>query len=57
MIVMDSTDKQHLGNEVEIINGGIAFDNGEVMAVEKIIEDGDEKVIANSNYQIRVKDK
>jgi hypothetical protein len=57
MIVIDSTDHKHIGDHVDIINGGIAFHDGEIMAVEKIIEDGDEKVIANSNYQIRVKDK
>jgi hypothetical protein len=48
--VVDSTDKKHLGERVDVTAEVIVFANGETMRVEKRLHDN--TVLANSNYVI-----
>lgn len=47
-IVLDSTDKKHIGELVDESADVIVFANGETMTIEKRLHDN--TVLANSNY-------
>jgi hypothetical protein len=48
--IVDSTDKKHLGENVDETADVITFANGEIMQVEKRLHGN--TVLANSNYVI-----
>jgi len=57
MRILESTDGKYLGSEVVFDAGTLLFEDGRVMFVEVIVHDADgTTVLANSNYQIRVKE-
>ena len=48
--IVDSTDKKHIGEQVDEAAEIIIFANGEIMRVEKRLHS--DTVLANSNYVI-----
>jgi hypothetical protein len=57
MIVIESLDGHHIGDEVKYENGVVTFPDGDVMSIDGTrVEDGGIIFLYNSNYQIRVKE-
>ena len=56
MTIRESTDRKRLGEEIVECDGIVLFVDGKTMVVETRIATEDGLILANSNYQLRVKE-
>ena len=55
MKIFETTDKQHIGEDIDPESNPIIFENGDTMEITTKLPTADGYILANSNYIITLK--